>query len=925
MTVLRSRTILPETLKSGFEDSPGLEFSPTPQPARRRSLRLASKSSQCHHGDLSIDADGKTKGSDSESESPEVKNKRKERNSTPAKKARVLDVSDSESGNVKRNKCVSKENEETENRKALKGVELGLDGDQVVKDGEEAGVQEEKKRKGSGSGRGSLSSRRKSSRLAGKGKMETGVSLMFDLNSVPEDEMETKSMEEAGYDFHGVPMEKDAEKEGTDEKQVVKKGKSDSSSGKRIKLANVDLNTVEENKGDGESVEDFFAGEPEMNCPVIDDGDTAAHGDNRYGKEEKGKGKALVIEEDWLSIGTDANKMNAEGAQSNGVFSTNRKKRYSKEEKGKGKFIENSWLSISGREEKLVAGANGGEFNEEKIMQAAFDSIRVKKIDESNIAKEEVKQNVQERVGVVKRNKERFLATAKHFASRFAHFERSEEEDDPLPDAEIPMVEAAPEDEDWPGPFSTAVKILEERAAKLSAPRGSSRSDPKKDGPVIEWVPSQDCDFKRSRLSVPSLYDICFSVLCKNAEAITSLDGIPDAQRSQLSHRLCDSRKMNHQILSLIVSGSPSQICIKDCSCITEEQFQEIFQGCNTEHLRVLQLDLSGRCTADYILRQTLARSPNSLSSLTTVSLRGAYRLSDDGLHALVSSAPSLKSINLGACSLLTSTGINILAENLASVLKELYIDDCQNVDALSILPALMKLKHLEILSVADIRNVCDKFVCALIPLCGPNMKELVFSNCGKLTDTSLKAIAENCSGLRALDLVNLKNLTDSALRHLANGCRSLQVLKLCRNEFSDQGIAEFLGASGESLNELSLNNIKKVANNTAIALAARCSKTLSILDLSWCDNLGDEALGLIVDKCLSLRLLKLFGCTQISLLQLKKRDRWREGMEYRWEKVTDKFVNGHSNPLVKIIGLKLTPILEHLQMPDTMQSALLY
>lgn len=27
----------------------------------------------------------------------------------------------------------------------------------------------------------------------------------------------------------------------------------------------------------------------------------------------------------------------------------------------------------------------------------------------------------------------------------------------------------------------------------------------------------------------------------------------------------------------------------------------------------------------------------------------------------------------------------------------------------------------------------------------------------------------------------------------------------------SDQGIAEFLGASGESLNELSLNNIKKV------------------------------------------------------------------------------------------------------------------
>lgn len=145
---------------------------------------------------------------------------------------------------------------------------------------------------------------------------------------------------------------------------------------------------------------------------------------------------------------------------------------------------------------------------------------------------------------------------------------------------------------------------------------------------------------------------------------------------------------------------------------------------------QILQLDLCGRGMADYILRGTLARSPNSLSALTTISLRGAYRLSDDGLNALVSSAPSLKSINLGECSLLTSSGINILAENLGSVLMELYLDNCQNVDALLILPALKKLKHLEILSVTGIRNVIDKFVCGLLRVRGPNMKKLVFSGC---------------------------------------------------------------------------------------------------------------------------------------------------------------------------------------------------
>lgn len=35
-------------------------------------------------------------------------------------------------------------------------------------------------------------------------------------------------------------------------------------------------------------------------------------------------------------------------------------------------------------------------------------------------------------------------------------------------------------------------------------------------------------------------------------------------------------------------------------------------------------------------------------------------------------------------------------------------------------------------------------------------------------------------------------------------------------------------------------------------------------LDLSWCRRLTDEALGMIVDSCLSLKLLKLFGCTQV-------------------------------------------------------------
>lgn len=146
--------------------------------------------------------------------------------------------------------------------------------------------------------------------------------------------------------------------------------------------------------------------------------------------------------------------------------------------------------------------------------------------------------------------------------------------------------------------------------------------------------------------------------------------------------------------------------------------------------LKVLQLDLSGRCMPDYMLPATLAKVPNSMPLLKKISLKGNYRLSDSGLDTIISAAPSLSSLNLCECSLLTSTGIENLANKLSLVLTELYIDDCLNVDAMMILPSLQKIKHLEVLSMSGIQSVCNKFVNELIPVHGSNLKELAFAGC---------------------------------------------------------------------------------------------------------------------------------------------------------------------------------------------------
>ncbi|KAL1805189.1 hypothetical protein ACET3Z_028257 [Daucus carota] len=492
----------------------------------------------------------------------------------------------------------------------------------------------------------------------------------------------------------------------------------------------------------------------------------------------------------------------------------------------------------------------------------------------------------------VARTRDRFRAQARRSASKFAYFSTVEEEQNNLAgvaETETTQREINVEMEDWPGPFSTAMKIIRERGTNVNLQQKKG-----KETSQVMWAPKQEKDRKSSDVSVPMLLELCLRTLTKNADALTSLDYVPDVLRHKLSHMLCDMRRMNSHFLELLVRGSPAEIRIRDCSWLSEEDFTKIFAGADINNLAVLQLDQCGRCMPDYILYSTLGRSPNCLPLLTTLSLKGACRLSDAGLNTLLSSAPALRSVNLSQCSLLTIDSMNSIADSLGSALRELYIDDCESIDPILMLPALSKLEHLEVLSLAGLHAVCDDFICQLIALRGHNLKELVLADCVNLTDLSLKIISKSCTGMRALDLSNLCKLTDIALGYLANGCQLIRTLKLRRNVFSDEALAAYLEISGASLEELSLNNVGKVAQNTAVSLA-KCSKYLQHLDISFCRNLSDEAVGLVADSCLSLKTLKLFGCTQI----------------------TNLFLDGHSNEQLQVIGLQLTPILENIKVPE--------
>ncbi|KAJ3709096.1 hypothetical protein LUZ61_012801 [Rhynchospora tenuis] len=491
--------------------------------------------------------------------------------------------------------------------------------------------------------------------------------------------------------------------------------------------------------------------------------------------------------------------------------------------------------------------------------------------------------NVPVKAPISRREAQREMA--KELAPEFARFTKDEKEH-----------EGEKDDELLPnglGPFSVAMKIIEERAVKLKANEADSTKAGKPDGIRISWKPSNNGK-ELFGTKQPHLKYLSLKALAENAEEIQTLVGIPCVMRSKLSFVLCQTKKMNMHHLSKLMEGSPTELRLSNCTWATDKDFEDAFGKFNKSNLEVLQLDLCGRCMPDYVLYTTLACGPNSLPSLRKLSLKGAYSLSDRGLAAVVSSAPLLNSLNLCECSLLTSDGIMNVLDKRALLVRELYIDECQNIDAMSILPSLKKLKCLEVLSMEGITSVSNQFVQELIPVCGSTLKELNFAGCEKLTSSSFKIIGENCPSLSALDIRNLTLLKDSAIAHLANGCGAIQRLQLSKNSFSDEVIAAFLEASGTKLVELSLNNVAKAGHQTAIAISQQCRFRLQRLDLSFCRKMSDQALGLIVDSCSSLKSLKLFGCSQ----------------------VTNFFLNGHSNASVNIVGVG-GDLLHQIEIPD--------
>ncbi|XP_050207412.1 F-box protein SKP2A-like [Mercurialis annua] len=136
-----------------------------------------------------------------------------------------------------------------------------------------------------------------------------------------------------------------------------------------------------------------------------------------------------------------------------------------------------------------------------------------------------------------------------------------------------------------------------------------------------------------------------------------------------------------------------------------------------------------------------------------------------------------------------------------------------------------------------------------------------------QLEDNAVEAISRHCHDLQDLDLRQSFNLNDFSLYALAHGCPNLTKLNIRGYTLFSDGDLEYLTGFCRKLKILNLCGCVQAASDHALqAIGHNCCQ-MQLLNLGWCENVGDVGVMSLAYGCPDLRTLDLCGCVCITAI----------------------------------------------------------
>lgn len=279
--------------------------------------------------------------------------------------------------------------------------------------------------------------------------------------------------------------------------------------------------------------------------------------------------------------------------------------------------------------------------------------------------------------------------------------------------------------------------------------------------------------------------------------------------------------------------------------------------------------------------------------NLEYFSLEGC-RIDQASVHFFLMRNPRLVHVNLSGLRVLTNHTMKILAKTCQQ-LEYLNVSWCQGIDTFGLHKVVEGCPKLKELQTGEIRGFNNKdFLQAIF---SRNMLErLIVSHCGDLDDESLTILLQGTDPeidpltsralvpprkFRHLDFTQCNRLTDKGVQALAYNVPDLTGLQLSKCQaLTDEALTSLLESTPQ-LTHIDLEELEGLSNTTLFNISkSPCAQYLQHLNISYCESLGDTGVLPLLKSCSQLQNL-VCDNTRVSDLtlseaaaQMRKRDR---------------------------------------------------
>ena len=174
----------------------------------------------------------------------------------------------------------------------------------------------------------------------------------------------------------------------------------------------------------------------------------------------------------------------------------------------------------------------------------------------------------------------------------------------------------------------------------------------------------------------------------------------------------------------------------------------------------------------------------------------------------------------------------------------------------------------LQSLSLRHCREITDTGLIAISEHC-PNLKSLNVDDSSQITDASIISISSHCTGLQELDLEGCHRITDDSIISISLHSTGLQSLHLQDCDVTDAGMIS-ISTHFTGLQSLCLEGCPLITDASIIPISEYCTG-LQRLDVSL-TAITDVSLIAIIKNCTGLQSLRTYRCNRLSINKLRNK-----------------------------------------------------